>query len=184
LADQKGALFWKAAAMMTRGCQFAHTGEASNAVQSIASAMPFFRSAGATVLIPYYVSHLARAQADLGRLDEAWRCIGETTTAAQSSGERWFEAEIHRMAGEIMLLAPERDAAKAQAFFERALEIARAQQAKSWELRAATNLARLWRDQGRRADAHDLLAPVYRWFTEGFDTLDLKEAKALLEELA
>ena len=80
--------------------------------------------------------------------------------------------------------SPEHDVAKAQACFERALQIARAQQARSWELRAATSLARLWRDQGKRAEAHDLLAPVYGWFTEGFDTLDLKEAKALLEELA
>ncbi|HLN48704.1 MAG TPA: hypothetical protein VK251_04280 [Steroidobacteraceae bacterium] len=81
-------------------------------------------------------------------------------------------------------MSPEPDAAKAEAHFERALAVARAQQAKSWELRAAMSMARLWRDQGRRQQAHDLLAPVYGWFTEGFDTLDLKEAKALLEELA
>ena len=80
--------------------------------------------------------------------------------------------------------APEPDAAKAEAHFERALAVARAQQAKSWELRAATSLARLWRDQGKRQEARDLLAPVYGWFTEGFDTLDLKEARALLDDLA
>ena len=102
----------------------------------------------------------------------------------ETSGERWCEAEVHRTAGEIELMSPERDTAKAQTHFERALEIARAQHARSWELRAATSLARLWRDQGRRAEAHDLLAPVYGRFTEGFDTLDLKEAKALLDELA
>ena len=102
----------------------------------------------------------------------------------EATGERWHEADIHRTAGEIALMSSKPDAAKAQAHFERALEVARAQQARSWELRAATSLARLWRDQGRRAEAHDLLAPVYGWFTEGFDTLDLKEAKALLEELA
>jgi predicted ATPase len=87
------------------------------------------------------------------------------------------------MAGEITLMSPEPDAAKAEAHFERALAVARAQQAKSWELRAAMCMARLWRDQGKRQQAHDLLAPVYGWFTEGFDTLDLKEAKALLEQL-
>ena len=87
------------------------------------------------------------------------------------------------MAGEIELLSPERDVAKAQAHFERALEIARAQQARSWELRAATSLARLWRDLGKVQQARELLAPVYEWFTEGFDTRDLKEARALLEEL-
>ena len=104
--------------------------------------------------------------------------------AVDATKEKWCEAEVHRMAGEIALMSPERDAAKAQACFERALEIARAQRARSWELRAAMSLAQLWRDQGRRAEAHDLLAPVYGWFTEGFDTLDLKEAKALLAGLA
>jgi predicted ATPase len=87
-------------------------------------------------------------------------------------------------AGEIALVQPEPDAAKAEAYFERALAIARQQQAKSWELRAAMSMARLWRDQGKRVEAHELLAPVYSWSTEGFDTLDLKQAKALLEELA
>ena len=101
-----------------------------------------------------------------------------------SDGETWNEADIHRTAGEIALMSSKPDAAKAQAHFERALEVARAQQARSWELRAATSLARLWRDQGRRAEARDLLAPVYGWFTEGFETRDLREAKALLEELA
>jgi predicted ATPase len=104
--------------------------------------------------------------------------------AVEETGEIWNEAEIRRTAGEIELLSPERDAAKAQAHFERSLEIARAQQAKSWELRAAISMARLWRDQGKRAEARDLLAPVYGWFTEGFDTLDLTEAKALLDGLA
>ena len=105
-------------------------------------------------------------------------------TAMETTKERWCEAEIHRIAGEIALLSPEPDAAKAEAYFERALAVAREQQAKSWELRAAMSMARLWRDQGKRQQAHDLLAPVYGWFTEGFDTLDLKKAKALLEELS
>jgi len=93
------------------------------------------------------------------------------------------EAEVHRVAGEIALLSPERDVAKAEAYFERALAVARQQQAKSWELRASVSMARLWRDQGKPQQARQLLAPVYSWFTEGFDTLDLKEAKALLDEV-
>jgi len=88
------------------------------------------------------------------------------------------------VAGEIALTSPEPDATKAEAYFERALAVARAQQAKSWELRAAMSMARLWRDQAKRQQAHDLLTPVYGWFTEGFDTLDLKEAKVLLEQLS
>jgi predicted ATPase len=105
-------------------------------------------------------------------------------TAVEMTKERWCEAEVHRTAGEITLLAPEPDAAKAEAYFERALAVARAQQVKSWELRAAMSMARLWRDQGKSDDARDLLAPIYGWFTEGFATLDLKQAKALLHELA
>jgi predicted ATPase len=101
-------------------------------------------------------------------------------TAVETTKERWCEAEINRIAGEIAFKSPEPDVA----FFERALTVARAQQAKSWELRTAMSFARLWRDHGKAQQARELLAPVYGWFTEGFDTLDLKEAKALLEELA
>ena len=122
---------------------------------------------------------------NLGNFVEAWRCIDEATRAVETTKETMFEAEVYRIAGEIALLkSPEPDAAKAEAYFERALAVAREQQAKSWELRAAMSLARLWRDQGKPQQARELLAPVYGWFTEGFDTLDLKEAKALLEELA
>ena len=105
-------------------------------------------------------------------------------TAVETTGERWCEAEVNRVAGEIALLSPEPEKAKAEEYFDRALEVARKQQAKSWELRAAMSLARLWRDQGKVQQARELLAPVYGWFTEGFDTRDLKEAKALLDELA
>ena len=123
------------------------------------------------------------AYAELGKFDDAWRCIGEAMTTVETTKERWYEAEINRIAGEIALKSPEPDAAKAEEYFERALVVARQQQAKSWELRAAMSMARLWRDQGKRQEARELLAPVYGWFTEGFDTLDLKEAKALLDDL-
>ena len=102
----------------------------------------------------------------------------------ETTKESWFEAELNRVAGEIALMSPERHRSKAQAYFQRALTVARQQQAKSWELRAATSLARLRRDRGKVREARELLAPIYEWFTEGFDTRDLKEAKALLEELA
>jgi predicted ATPase len=109
--------------------------------------------------------------------------MGEVMMAIETTKERWFEAEANRIAGQIALLSPEPNAAKAQVYFERALQTARQQQAKSWELRAAMSMARLWRDQGNRQQARELLAPVYGWFTEGFDTRDLKEAKALFDEL-
>jgi predicted ATPase len=121
---------------------------------------------------------------ELGQFDDAWRSIGEALTAVEATKERWWEAEIKRIGGEAALKSPEPDTAKAEAHFEHALSVARKQQAKSWELRAAMSMARLWRDQGKREEARELLAPVYGWFTEGFDTLDLKEAKALLHELA
>ena len=104
-------------------------------------------------------------------------------TAVETTKERMWEAEVNRTAGEIALKSPDPDTAKAEAYFERALAVARTQQAKSLELRAAMSMARLWRDQGKRDAARALLAAVYNWFTEGFDTLDLKEAKALLDEL-
>ena len=131
-----------------------------------------------------YLQHLARAHAELGQFEEAWRCIGEAMTAVETAKERWCEAEVNRIAGEIALLSPEPDAAKAEMYFDQALAVARAQQARSWELRAATSLARLWHDQGKRDEARDLLAPVYGWFTEGFDTHDLTKARALLKALA
>jgi predicted ATPase len=134
--------------------------------------------------MPWFLSLLASAYAGLSQFDDAWRCIGEAMTAVETTKEKWCEAEVHRVAGEIALLSREPDTAEAQPYFERALAVARQQQAKSWELRAAMSMARLWRDQGKRNEAHDLLAPVYGWFTEGFDTRDLKEAKALLGELA
>jgi predicted ATPase len=139
---------------------------------------------GTTLYETLNLSSLAHAQAELGQFDDAWRRIGEAMAMAETTKEKWCEAEINRTAGEVALLAPGRDATKAEGYFERALAIASEQRAKSWELRAAMSMARLWRDQGKRDEARDLLAPVYGWFTEGFDTRDLKEAKALLGELA
>jgi predicted ATPase len=169
--------------MMSRGSVLALTGKASDAVQKLTSGIAAFRSTGETAFIPWYLSILARAYAELGQFDDAWRCIGEAMTAVETTKETMHEAQVNRTAGEIALMLSEPDATKTESYFERALAVARRQQAKSWELRAAMSMARLWRDQGKRDEARGLLAPVYGWFTEGFDTLDLKEAKALLDEL-
>ena len=182
LADEKAALLWKAFGMSMQGCLRALTVKASDAVHMITSGITALRSTGGTLWMPLWLSHLTRAYADLGRFNEAWRCVDEAMTMIETTKEKWFEAEVHRTAGEIALL--QADAAKAETYFEHSLRIARQQQAKSWELRASMSLARLWRDQGKVQQAREVLAPVYGWFTEGFDTLDLKEAKALLEELA
>jgi predicted ATPase len=168
---------------MNQGCVLALAGRASDATEMLISGIAARRTMGTTLWMPFYLPHLARAHAELGQFEAAWRCIGEAMTAAETTKETCCEAEIHRTAGEIALMSPEPDAAKAQAHFEQAIAIARAQKAKCWELRAAMSLARLWRNHGKRQQARDLLAPVYGWFTEGFDTADLKEAKALLDEL-
>ena len=150
----------------------------------LTSTIPALRAAGSTLYLPGSLSSLGYAHAQLGAFDEAWRCVDEALTRMGRTGETWNEAEILRSAGEIALLEPKEGTAKAEAYFTRSLDVARKQQAKSWELRAAMSMARLWRDQDKRQQARNLLAPVYGWFTEGFDTLDLKEAKALLDELA
>ena len=183
LAEEKGSIYWKAGGMLRRAGVLALTGKASNAVGIFSSAIPAMRSTGTRTFFPVWLPLLARAYGELGQFDQAWSHIGEAITAVEATKEKWYEADVHRIAGEIALMSPERDAAKAEACFERALAIAREQQAKSWELRAAMSMARLWREQGKRDEAREILAPVYGWFTEGFDTLDLKQAKALLDEL-
>ena len=183
LADEKGSLFWKTVALSIEARHLALTGDAAKALPRITFARNAFRSTGANFLAPLDLSVLASTHAALGEFDDARRCIDEAMTTIETNKEKWFEVEVNRLAGEIELKFPDRDAAKAEAYFDCALEVARQQQAKSWELRAAMSLARLWRDRGKVQQARELLAPVYGWFTEGFDTRDLKEAKALLDEL-
>jgi class 3 adenylate cyclase/predicted ATPase len=183
LADEKGAAQLRAAEMLMRGPIWVLTNKAMEAVKSLTAGLTAYGSTGANVYVTWLLAHLARAYAELGQFDDARRRIGEALTAVERTKERLWEAEVHRVAGEIALMSLEPNAAEAEAYYERALAVARQQQAKSWELRAAMSMARLWGDQGKRERAYDLLAPVYGWFTEGFDTLDLKDAKLLLEEL-
>ena len=184
LKDKTGSLFWGAWGMMQRGFLMALTGKTPDAVQTITSGLTAMRATGTTMWMPLWLSYLTRANAEIGQFDDVRRGIGEAIVAVEAAKERWCEAEVNRIAGEIALLSPKPDLAKAEAYFERALAVAREQEAKSWELRAAMSMARLWRDQGRRQQARDILAPVYGWFTEGFGALDLKRAKAMLDELA
>jgi predicted ATPase len=183
LAEETGGSIWKGAGVVLLGCVLTLRGSAAEAIDAITSGLANRRATGTTLWQPSIFSYLAGAHADLGQFDEAWHWIGEALARVESSKEKWAEAEIHRVAGEIALRSPVPDAARAEAYFTAALAIARRQQAKSWELRIATSYARLMRDQGRVREAHDLLAPVYAWFTEGFATKDLKDAKALLAEL-
>jgi predicted ATPase len=183
LADEKGAAEWKAQGLIMQGALKLPTGKSSDAMRLLSTGLNALRLTGATVSMPWYLTYLATAHTSLNQYDDASRMIGEAAQAVDRTNERWCEAEVARVAGEVALLGPKQDSAKAQKYFERALEVARQQQAKSFELRAAMSLARFWRDQGKVQQARELLAPVYNWFTEGFDTRDLNEAKALLSEL-
>jgi tetratricopeptide (TPR) repeat protein len=182
--EKIGAPYLKALGVIHQGIILALTGRASDAVELLNSGMTAYRATRATLSLPTHFANLARAYANLGQFQEAWRCIGEAMNAMETNKAKGSEGEIFATAGEIALMSPEPDVEKAEAYFERALSINRERKTKSPELRTAMRMARLWRDQGKRKQAHDLLAPVYGWFTEGFDTLLLKEAKALLDELA
>jgi predicted ATPase len=184
LTDEKEvSLFWKALLIAFRGLLFAETGNASEAVRAITSGMTSLRSTGAALYEPWHLAHLAMAYTELGHPEDAWRCIDDAINKVERSKEKWCETEVHRIAGEIALKLVVPDREKAEKHFERALRVAHQQQQKSYELRAAMSLSRLWSSQGKVQQARELLAPVYGWFTEGFETRDLKEAKALLFDL-
>jgi predicted ATPase len=183
LAESKGTAYWRSYGLLLRGWVLVLTARAADAVSVTPAAIIAMRSTGASAYAPWYMSYLAEAYAELARSDDARRCLAEAMTGIQSSNERWCEADVHRIAGDIALRGPNPDMALAEAHFARALSVARAQNAKSFELRAATNLARLWHEQGKRDSARDLLAPVCAWFTEGADTADLRAARALLDVL-
>ena len=133
---------------------------------------------------PYYLALLAEASAWAGEIEQGLTALVEAARIVEETGERRWEAEIYRLTGELTLARRGGDRTEAERWFQRALDVAGCQNAKCLELRAATSLARLWRDRGNRRESRDLLAPIYGWFTEGFDTLDLKQAKFLLDELA
>jgi predicted ATPase len=140
------------------------------------------QATGAELKVPYYLGLLAALSGESGE-EDATLLFADALHRIERTGERWFEAELHRLGGEVFQGGAEPSFDEAEVEFQRALAIAREQEAKFWELRAATSLARLWSDQRRNEDARNLLAPVYNWFTEGLGTPDLKEAKALLDEL-
>jgi len=176
--------YWTAAATMLQGCLFALTGNGASAIDMITSGIAASRLTGWNLLrMPWYLSCLATAHIALGQFDEAKRYICEALSAMGTTKESWQESDIVRIAGDLELMSIEPNMGNAQTYYEHAVTLAREQKAKSWELRAATGLALLWRQQGRREDALALLAPIYGWFTEGFYTADLRTARALLDEL-
>jgi class 3 adenylate cyclase/predicted ATPase len=182
VAEEKGASFWSGPALVLQGWA-ASLGGATDVAESISAGLRTYATTGSTVSTPLFLMALARAYANCGRIDQTRDCIAQALVRVQETKERMFEAEICRTAGELNLASADPDPEEAERHFRRSLSIAREQRAKSSELRAATDLARLWVAQGRGVEARNLLAPVHAWFTEGLDMADVKNAELLLAEL-
>jgi predicted ATPase len=183
LSAEHGFAHWLAQATFTRGWAIAKQGHGEEGIEQIQEGLAAFRTIGNGVLLPHALCLLAEACGEAGRLEDGLSALTEAPAAADEHGIRQYEAETHRLKGELLLRQDHSKAAEAQSCFERAIEIARKQSAKSLELRATMNLARLLNGQGKRDEARTMLGEIYGWFTEGFDTADLKDAKALLDEL-
>jgi predicted ATPase len=164
-----------------RGWVKVKNGDVALGISLLRSGSTAYRATGADAFMPYFIAFLARACEIAEEIDEALTLLDDALQIVERTGERWFEAELNKHKGQLLLRRGQPEAA--EQLYHKALSIAREQEANLWELRAAVSLAQLRRNQGRHAEARDLLAPVYGWFTEGFDTQDLKEAKALLDEL-
>jgi predicted ATPase len=183
LAEERGYPHLHATGMFFHGWARAASGKRDEGIAAMHRGLAAKQAGGAQIKVPYYLGVLGAAYARSRRPVEALPLLTDAFERVEETGERWFEAELHRRKGEVVLCLSDPDRAEAEKCFRQAIAVAQAQGAKLWELRAATSLARFWAEQGRRAESHDLLAPIYDWFTEGFDTIDLKEARALLEEL-
>jgi predicted ATPase len=164
------------------GWCLASLGQAAEGIPLLLEGLTTCRAGGRNLMIPFFLMTLAEAYGMAAQPQEGLDQLAEATKLVETTQERWAEAEIHRLRGTLLLSTKERAAAENS--YRRALDVAQRQSAKFWELRAALDLARLWRDQGKRTEARDLLSPIYGWFTEGFDMRDLRKAKALLVDLA
>jgi predicted ATPase len=184
LAREQGFTQRLATGTILLGWALTAQGQKAEGVDQVRQGLAAFRATGAELARPYYLALLAEAYAKVGQQEDGLSLLAEALATVHKTGERLWEAELHRLKGELLLPLSAEKHAEAEACFQQALEVARHQQATSLELRAAMSLARLWQQQSRRAEARELLAPVYGWFTEGFGTADLQEAKALLEALA
>ena len=195
LATEQGFTFLLAMGTIWRGWAVTTQGQGEDGLRQMRRGLTGLRATGAGLFVPYLLSLLAEGYASLGQVEAGLAVLQEGWEVMEQTGEHVYHAEMSRLKGALLLLNDERGmmndergtsqprAAEAEACFQRAIAVAQQQSAKSWELRAATSLARLWQQQGKPAEAHELLTPVYDWFTEGFDTADLKDAKALLNEL-
>jgi predicted ATPase len=204
LCTEQGFPTWLAMGTTLQGWALAERGQAEKGIAQIRQGLAAWQATGAEMYVPLFLGSLAQAYAHGGQAEAGLRVITEALAMVEKNGERWNEAELYRIKGELILqkfsvissqlsvtnpqhLTPSTQAEveqEAEECFQKAIEIAQKQQAKSLELRATVSLARLWQQQGKITEAHRMLSEVYNWFTEGFDTKDLQEAKALLEELS
>ena len=184
LADERGLPVWAAYGRIVQGWVAAHQGDTKMGISLISEGLARAEATGSRNCYPLYMALLTEALALAGKTEEGLVSIGDGLSRSATSGEKGWDAELYRLRGELTGRLPYPDPARAEESFRTALAIAREQGTRGYELRAATNLSRLWAEQGRRGEARDLLAPVYGWFTEGFETPDLKDARRLLDELA
>jgi predicted ATPase len=183
LSTEQGFPQWAAMGRSLHGWALAMQGQGEEGLAQVRQGLAAWRATGAALNVPYLCTVLADVAAHLGHTEEGLQALAEAHTHVEQHEERWWEAEVCRLRGVLLLRQPGTPQAEAETWLQRALDVARHQEAKALELRAAMSLSRLWQQQGKQAEARALLAPVYGWFTEGFDTADLQEAKALLEAL-
>jgi predicted ATPase len=181
VTTEQGFPFWRAQATIFRGWVKVKNGDVAKGISLLRSGSAVYRATGAEAWMPHHIALLARAREIAGQYEEAVTLLDGAFQIVERTGERWLDAELNRRKGHLLLRQGHSEAA--EELYRKALSIAQEQEARLWELRAAMSLAQLRRDQGHHAEARHLLAPVYDWFTEGFDTTDLKEGKSLLEEL-
>jgi predicted ATPase len=184
IATEQGFQLWHALGTLHKGAGMLLQGRREEALSTLLQGCKAFRATGAELRMPTYLAMLGDAYTQLSRFEDAHKALDEGLAFAEKNDDRCHEAELHRLKGELLLAESPQETAAAEDSFRRALETALYQQSKAWELRATMNLARLWERQGRRNEARERLVAVYRTYTEGFTTPDLRDAKALLESLA
>ena len=184
LTQERGFPMWLAASTFCRGWAQAAQGQGAAGIAQMRQGLANWQTLGVALTEPYWLTLLAEAYGQVGQPEEGLRVLSAALSVLNSNGERFWEAELYRLKGELLVQQNVDNATEAETCFHHAIRIAQSQQAKSWELRATISLARLWQQQGKRDAARQGLGEVYGWFTEGFDTADLRDAKALLDALA
>jgi predicted ATPase len=184
LSTEQGFPLWAAMGTTLRGWALAMQGQGEEGMTQLREGIAAHRATGSVQHVSYYYTMLADISARLGHTEDGLQALAEAHTLMEQQEARWWEAEVCRLRGVLLLRQPGTPLAEAESWLQHALDVARRQEAKSLELRAAMSLSRLWQQQGKPAAAHALLASIYGWFTEGFDTADLQEARALLEHLS